>query len=136
MIILEDTPELRWTGADCVQLRTTDTDPPVSMRQLVRTALRLRPDRIVVGEVRGGEAYDLIKALNTGHPGGLCTIHANSAMEGISRLEDLVAEATTIDAHRTVTSAIDLIVYMERDSSAPAGRRVLEILEVWAEGVN
>ena len=92
VLILEDTRELQCAAKDCVSLRTQAS---VSMRDLVRSTLRLRPDRIVVGEVRGGEALDLLKAWSTGHPGGVATVHANSAADGLDRLEQLVGECLT-----------------------------------------
>src|SRR3546814_15143183 len=91
------------------------------MTDLVRDSLRLRPDRIIIGEVRDGSALDLLKAWNTGHPGGLATIHANSAMEGLTRLEDLIGEVTQRIPYRAITQAINVIVYIKRTK---AGRRV------------
>src|SRR6516165_1254517 len=91
IVLLEDTIELQCNARNHVALRTTDT---VDMRRLVRASMRLRPDCIVVGEVRGGEALDMLKAWNTGHKGGLCTLHANSARSALTRLEQLVAEVT------------------------------------------
>jgi type IV secretory pathway VirB2 component (pilin) len=85
VVILEDTRELKCAAADCVAL---GTKPGVAMlADLVRSTLRLRPDRIIVGEVRGPEALDMLKAWNTGHPGGITTVHANSAHAGLYRLE-------------------------------------------------
>jgi type IV secretion system protein VirB11 len=82
------------------------------MADLVRSTLRLRPDRIIVGEVRGGEALDMLKAWNTGHPGGIATIHANSAGGGLQRLEQLVSEVTAQTPHALIAEAIDLIVFI------------------------
>ena len=81
VVLIEDTAELQSAAADKVAMLTKRTDPPVTMTDLVRDTLRLRPDRIIIGEVRDGSALDLLKAWNTGHPGGLATIHANSAAE-------------------------------------------------------
>jgi type IV secretion system protein VirB11 len=100
---------------------TKRTEPPVTMTDLVRDTLRLRPDRIIIGEVRDGSALDLLKAWNTGHPGGLATIHANSAAEGLTRLEDLIGEVTQRIPYRAITQAINVIIYIER---TPTGRRV------------
>ena len=87
VIILEDTRELRCEAEDCIALKTK---PGVaSLADLVRSTLRLRPDRIIIGEVRGGEALDMLKAWNTGHPGGIATVHANSAASALARLEQL-----------------------------------------------
>ena len=95
VVVIEDTRELRCGADDAVFLLTKNREPAVSMTTLVKATLRLRPDRIVVGEVRGPEALDLVKAWNTGHPGGLGTIHANSAADALQRLEDLIGEAVT-----------------------------------------
>src|SRR6185312_7236886 len=91
IIMIEDTRELQCAADDCVALRTKPG--VVTMGHLVRSTLRLRPDRIIVGEVRGGEALEMLKAWNTGHPGGIATIHANSAKAALYRLEQLVLEA-------------------------------------------
>ncbi len=121
VVIIEDTAELRCSAADQVQMLTKRTDPPVTMTDLVRDTLRLRPDRIIIGEVRDGSALDLLKAWNTGHPGGLATIHANSAAEGLTRLEDLIGEVTQRIPYRAIAQAINVIIYIER---TPEGRRV------------
>jgi len=111
IVVLEDLPELQITADDCVKLRTSNT---ISMRDLVKGSLRMRPDRIIVGEVRDGAALELLKAWNTGHPGGICTIHSNSSKSTLSRLEDLVQEAVTVVPKRLMKEAIDYIVYMQR----------------------
>jgi type IV secretion system protein VirB11 len=82
------------------------------MSDLVRSTLRLRPDRIIVGEVRGGEALDLLKAWNTGHPGGIATVHANSARSSLYRIEQLIQEAVVNVPRRLIAEAVDLIVFM------------------------
>ena len=99
------------------------------MNDLLRMTLRLRPDRIVVGEVRGGEALALLKAWNTGHPGGVATIHANSAKDALYRLEDLIGEVSQTVPQRSIASAINLVVFIKRIGLAP-GRVVSEILQV------
>ena len=124
VVLIEDTAELQCSAADQVQLLTKRTDPVVTMTDLVRDTLRLRPDRIVIGEVRDGAALDLLKAWNTGHPGGLATLHANSAYEGLIRLEDLIGEVTQRIPHRAIIQTIQLIVHIERTAS---GRRVREV---------
>ena len=130
VITIEDTRELRVAAADHVALLTKPTDPRVSMADLVRMTLRMRPDRILVGEFRGGEALDLVKAWNTGHPGGLGTIHANGAADALQRLEDLIGEVVANVPRRAIAAAVDLIAFVRRDADAPAGRRVTELVRV------
>jgi type IV secretion system protein VirB11 len=125
VILLEDTIELQCLSDDHVPLRTK---PGVtSMAELVRCTLRLRPDRIVVGEVRGAEALDLLKAWGTGHPGGIATLHAGSARGALTRLEQLIQEVVVTVPRALVAEAIDLVVYIEGRGRA---RRVLEIVRV------
>ena len=114
VVILEDTAELQIASANAVQLLTKRSDPLISMRELVQMTLRLRPDRIVVGEVRDGAALEVLKAWNTGHPGGLLTLHANSAADALARLEDLCMEAIAAPPKRLITSAVDLVVFIAR----------------------
>jgi P-type conjugative transfer ATPase TrbB len=125
VVILEDTRELKCAAADCLALRTK---PGVaSLADLVRSTLRLRPDRIIVGEVRGPEALDMLKAWNTGHPGGITTVHANSAEAGLTRLEQLVQEAVVTVPRALIVEAIDIVVFLR----GRGPRRHLEsILEV------
>lgn len=123
VVILEDTRELQCAAEDVVSLRTQPGT--VSLSDLVRSTLRLRPDRIVVGEVRGGEALDLLKAWNTGHPGGITTLHANSATAALARLEQLAMEVCETPPRALIAEAVDLIVFIER--GGPAGRRIPEI---------
>jgi P-type conjugative transfer ATPase TrbB len=125
VILIEDTVELQCLAADHVPLRTRFG--VVSMRELVRSTLRLRPDRIVVGEVRGGEALDLLKAWGTGHPGGIATIHAGSALGALSRLEQLILEVTVTPPRALIAEAIDLIVFIAGRGRA---RRVDAIVRV------
>jgi type IV secretion system protein VirB11 len=127
VVLIEDTAELQCSAEDKIQMLTKRTEPQVTMTDLVRDTLRLRPDRIIIGEVRDGSALDLLKAWNTGHPGGLATIHANSAMEGLTRLEDLIGEVTQRIPYRAITQAINLVIHIAR---APAGRRVQEVARV------
>ena len=110
VILIEDTRELRCAAPDTVALRTKPGI--VSLADLVRSTLRLRPDRIIVGEVRGGEALDMLKAWNTGHPGGIATLHANSARSALYRLEQLVQEAVVTVPRRLIAEAIDLILFI------------------------
>jgi type IV secretion system protein VirB11 len=110
VILIEDTRELQSPAADTVSLRTRAGS--VSISDLVRSTLRLRPDRIIVGEVRGREALDMLKAWNTGHPGGIATVHANSARSALYRLEQLIQEAVVTVPRRLIAEAIDLIVFI------------------------
>jgi type IV secretion system protein VirB11 len=123
VVILEDTRELQCAAEDVVALRTQPGS--VTLSDLVRSTLRLRPDRIIVGEVRGPEALDLLKAWNTGHPGGIATLHANSARAALARLEQLAMEASTSPPTALIAEAVDLVVFIER--GGPAGRRISEI---------
>jgi type IV secretion system protein TrbB len=110
VILIEDTRELQCAAPDTVALRTRAG--AVTMADLVRSTLRLRPDRIIVGEVRGPEALDMLKAWNTGHPGGIATVHANSAISALYRLEQLVQEAVVTVPRRLIAEAIDMIVFI------------------------
>jgi type IV secretion system protein VirB11 len=125
IVILEDTRELRCAAPNTVQLRTHRGS--VCLQQLVRSTLRLRPDRIIVAEVRGAEALDLLKAWNTGHPGGITTLHANSAFGALRRLEQLTLEATRRVPFDLIAEAIDVVVFMSRTGGQ---RRVEEALRV------
>ena len=111
VILIEDTRELQCPAADTVALRTRPGI--VGMADLVRSTLRLRPDRIIVGEVRGAEALDMLKAWNTGHPGGIATVHANSAVLALYRIEQLIQEAIVTVPRRLIAEAIDLVVFIE-----------------------
>ncbi|AOR78518.1 P-type conjugative transfer ATPase TrbB [Novosphingobium resinovorum] len=110
VVLIEDTRELRSPVADTVALRTRSGF--VTVGDLVRSTMRLRPDRIIVGEVRGPEALEMLKAWNTGHPGGIATIHANSAGAALHRLENLVQEAVATVPRRLIAEAIDAVVFI------------------------
>ncbi len=127
IVILEDTVELQCSAANTVQLRTS---PEADLLRLVRATMRLRPDTIVIGEVRGREALELLKAWNTGHSGGLSTVHANHARAALSRLDQLVQEAGVPSQPALLAEAVDWIVAMSR---VDGGRRVTEVVRV--EGV-
>lgn len=127
VVLIEDTAELQCAALDKIEMLTKRTEPQVTMTDLVRDTLRLRPDRIVIGEVRDGSALDLLKAWNTGHPGGLATIHANSAAEALTRLEDLIGEVTQRIPYRAIAQAINVVVYIERTAH---GRRVQAVSRV------
>jgi P-type conjugative transfer ATPase TrbB len=122
VIILEDTLELQCSAEDHVPLRTRPG--VVSMSELVRSTLRLRPDRIVIGEVRGSEALDLLKAWGTGHPGGVATIHAGSAMGALTRLEQLILEVALTPPRALIVEAVNVIVFI---AGRGHERRVQEI---------
>ena len=125
VILIEDTRELQSPAADTVALRTRAGS--VTMADLVRSTLRLRPDRIIVGEVRGAEALDMLKAWNTGHPGGIATIHANSAASALLRVEQLIQEAVVTVPRRLIAEAIDMVVFIAGRGTA---RRVDTIARV------
>lgn len=132
IIILEDTRELTCPAANLVALRTQESR--VTLRDLVRSTLRLRPDRIIVGEVRGAEALDLLKAWNTGHPGGLTTLHANSALGALNRLEQLVSEATARAPFELIAEAVNVIVFMSRAGGQRRVEDAVRVLEFTGEG--
>ncbi|MDE2494141.1 MAG: Flp pilus assembly complex ATPase component TadA, partial [Alphaproteobacteria bacterium] len=123
----------RSRGRDWMRIDTPDsvalrTKPGVvNLAQLVRSTMRLRPDRIIVGEVRGAEALDMLKAWNTGHPGGIATVHANSARAALYRLEQLIQEAVVTVPRRLIAEAIDLVVFIQGRGT---GRRVETIAEM------
>ncbi len=119
IVLIEDTRELQCAAKDTVALRTKPG--VVTLADLVRSTMRLRPDRIIVGEVRGAEALEMLKAWNTGHPGGIATLHANSALSALYRLEQLIQEAVTTVPRQLIAQAIDLIVFIAGRGS---GRRV------------
>lgn len=126
VVIIQDTLELQCAAQNVVYLRTKKENQ-VSMEELLRATLRLRPDRIVVGEVRGGEALTLLKAWTTGHPGGCSTIHASSALGGLKKLEQYILEKLPNPQRELIAEAVDVVVFIERYGT---GRRVKEILAV------
>jgi type IV secretion system protein VirB11 len=123
-VLIEDTLELQCRARNLVQLHTAVN---ADMTRLVRTTMRLRPDRIIIGEVRGGEALALLKAWNTGHPGGVTTIHSNSARSALTRLSSLVQEAGVPPQPELIAETINLIAFIVR---TPGGRRVTELVRV------
>ncbi len=134
VVVIEDAPELRRPAAHTVHLRTRPASPEgvggVDVATLLRNALRMRPDRLVVGEVRGPEVADLLQAMNTGHDGSMATVHANGAREAIVRLEGmaLLAGVPLSAARAQVAAAIDLVIALDRDQRGR--RRVAELLAV------
>ncbi|MEI6287197.1 MAG: P-type conjugative transfer ATPase TrbB [Bacillota bacterium] len=138
VIIIEDTLELQCSAEDSVIMRVFNNGTnKVTMNDLLKSCMRLRPDRIIVGEVRGPEALALLKAWNTGHPGGIATVHANSAIAGLQRLEELVMEASITAQKNTIARAVNIIVYIEKctytnnEGVSTYGRRLKEIIEVY-----
>ncbi len=125
VVLIEDTRELQCRAANLVALRTKDG--VASLSDLVRSSLRLRPDRIPIGEVRGGEALDLLKAWGTGHPGGVATIHAGTAIGALRRLEQLIQEAVVTVPRALIAETIDLIAVLSGRGSA---RRLTELARV------
>ncbi|PVE50578.1 P-type conjugative transfer ATPase TrbB [Rhizobium rhizogenes] len=124
IVILEDTAEIQCAAENAVCLHTSDT---IDMARLLKSTMRLRPDRIIVGEVRDGAALTLLKAWNTGHPGGVTTIHSNTAMSALRRLEQLTAEASQQPMQEVIGEAVDLVVSIERTGK---GRRVREVIHI------
>jgi len=125
VVLIEDTRELQCAAPNMVALRTKDG--VASLSDLVRSSLRLRPDRIPVGEVRGAEALDLLKAWGTGHPGGVGTIHAGSALGALRRMEQLIQEAVMTVPRALIGETIDLIAVLVRDGPS---RRLAELVRV------
>ncbi len=125
VVLIEDTRELKCAAPNLVSLRTKDG--VASLSDLVRSALRLRPDRIPIGEVRGSEALDLLKAWGTGHPGGIGTIHAGSALGVLRRMEQLIQESVVTVPRALIAETIDVIAVLVRDGT---GRRLAELARV------
>ena len=134
MYIVEDNQEI-----DLKHIRNKTQikviDQIYSYQQAVRDALRMRPDSIVFGELRDGAAYDLLKAWNTGHSGGFCTIHANSASEAVDRLVQLAEEQVMNASKQMIVSAIDLIIYMEKSQGKFCVKEIIEPLSWNGESV-
>ena len=123
-VIIEDTLEIQCRAKNLAQLHTAEG---ADMTRLVRTTMRLRPDRIIIGEVRGAEALALLKAWNTGHPGAVTTIHANSGKAALTRLSSLVQEAAVPPQPELIAETITLVAFIVRTTS---GRRVTELVEI------
>ena len=137
IITIEDNAELKIQGIDnLVRLEARPASvngaPPVSIRDLIRTALRMRPSRIIVGEVRGGEAMDMLQALNTGHEGSLGTAHANSCRDMLARLEIMTLmaelELPLAAVRRQIASGVDILIHLGR--MRDKSRKLLEVSEV------
>jgi type IV secretion system protein VirB11 len=129
VVLIEDTRELQCKAPNLVALRTKDG--VVSLSDLVRSSLRLRPDRIPIGEVRGGEALDLLKAWGTGHPGGIGTIHAGTALGALRRLEQLIQEAVITVPRALIAETINVIAVL---SGRGTDRRLTELASVTGLG--
>ena len=134
ILLIEDTAELNIRKSNLVRFETRREQggmPAVTVRELLKAALRHRPDRIIVGEVRGGEAFDLLQALNTGHAGSLCTLHANSSRQAVTRFADCVLQSGIDLPHRAIMAnignAVDLLVHIGR---VKGQRAVSEIVGV------
>jgi pilus assembly protein CpaF len=140
VVTIEETAELRLAHPHVVRLEARPANAEgagaVSVRELVRAALRMRPDRLVVGEVRGGEAFDMLQALNTGHDGSVTTVHANSPVDALSRLETLVllggVALPLVAVRAQIAAAVDAIVQVAR--GAHGQREVVEVAEVGPAG--
>lgn len=124
LAIIEDTGEIQCSSKNVVIMRSTEH---VSMLRLLKATMRLRPDRILVGEVRGEEALALLKAWNTGHPGGVATVHANDARAGLIRMEQLISEATPAPQQQLIAEAVDVVICIVKSEG---GRKVKEIISV------
>jgi type IV secretion system protein VirB11 len=131
VVIIEDTRELQCAAPNLVAMRTKDGVATLS--DLVRSSLRLRPDRIPIGEVRGAEALDLLKAWGTGHPGGIGTIHAGTGIGALRRLEQLIQEAVVTVPRALIAETIDLVAVL---SGRGAARRLIELARVEGLGQN
>ncbi len=134
IIVIEDVSEIKIDLPNVVRFEAqpaTESRKEITIRNLVKHSLRFTPNRIILGEVRGGEAFDLLQVLNTGHAGSLSTIHANTAERALSRLVDLTMQADVGIAeqfvNKSIAEAIDVVVQVERHG---ASRRVSEILQV------
>lgn len=124
LIVIEDTKEIRCTVENSVVMRTA---PKIGMMDLLRATLRLRPDRIVVGEIRGAEILALLNAWNTGHPGGITTIHADDAEDGLSRMEQMMQQAGVPPDPALIARAANVLIWIDKDSSNLAGRKVRDV---------
>jgi pilus assembly protein CpaF len=129
MVTIEDTAEIQLSHPNWVRLEAYQN---FNIRELIIQSLRMRPDRLIVGEVRGAEAYDMLSAMNTGHDGSLSTIHANSAKDALKRLETMIymafPEMPTKVVRQLISSSIQLIIHVHRGSDGK--RRIAEIIEV------
>lgn len=128
LIVIEDTNELQIS--ENINSVTVRSNSNFSMLKALKATMRLRPDRIIVGEVRGGEALTLLKSWNTGHEGGCCTVHANSAAAALIRVEQLISEESITPMHNLIAEAIDVIVFIQKEETHQAGRTIKEIMQL------
>lgn len=128
LVVIEDTAEIQCTAENKLMAQTSRN---VSMLDILKATLRWRPDRIIVGEVRGPEANALLKAWNTGHPGGAGTIHANSCREGLLRVEQLIQESIAVINPHVIAAAIDLVVFITKEEDG--GKRIVQQV-AWVDG--
>lgn len=136
VITIEDTKELSFKSPNTVRLFTANMNAgltnPLQVRDLVKNTLRMRPDRIIIGEVRGAEAFDLLQAMNTGHDGSMCTVHANSSVEALSRIENLFLfagfEVPQKAVRKQISTAVDYIIQLDRNERGE--RIVSEVVEI------
>jgi pilus assembly protein CpaF len=136
IVSIEDAAELRLQQRHVIRLETRPSDldgnGQVTQRDLLRNALRMRPDRIIIGDVRGTEAFDMLQAMNTGHNGSMCTVHANNARDALVRVENMVQmgpfQLPTRAIRQQIVGAIDLIVHVERMHDGV--RRVTQVTDV------
>lgn len=124
IVIIEDTQELQCSCQDKTFLKTSDT---VDERALLKSTLRRRPDRIIIGEIRDGAALNLLKAWNTGHPGGVSTIHANSALDALGQLESYISEVSLLPQQKTISKVINLVINIKKEGLK---RVISEIVKV------
>jgi type IV secretion system protein VirB11 len=122
VFVVEDNPEVQCSAPNKVQVLVHD--PTYTWRRAILDAMRFRPDRIIVGEVRDGAALELLKAWNTGHPGGVATLHANDTAGMLDRLCQLIQEAVPVAQRELVAEAVNLCVHIRRDPRHPAGRSI------------
>ena len=124
VVVIEDTRELQISAPNVVSFRTSDQ---IDMTRLLKSTMRMRPDRIIVGEVRGKEALDLLKAWNTGHPGGVGTVHANDARAALTRVSMLIQEANVPPVPELIAEAVNIVISIKRTST---GRIIDEVMQV------
>lgn len=135
VVTMEDTPELQVQVGNNVRLETRPplgTEPPIEMKDLLKGALRMRPDRIIIGECRGAEAFDMLMAMNTGHSGSMTTVHANSTQDALRRLESMILRSSSDLPHdvirHDIATTINFIIQIERNFEGK--RRIKTITEV------